>query len=181
MENKNIWTSKATDFEENKPTVYVVMKSTGTYEDKYEHPVAVYESKKDAEEYINSKYEWAENIKKNAIQRETEDGYLLQSDPFEELMNEYRDFKWKEMYGDKNMDEATEEEWCKFYDSFDSIPFNKTDGEFVKWLVTEKNIPEETAKCSVQYNDQKYDDSSDFNALYYIVQANIHRKKYIIQ
>ena len=70
MENeKRFWISNSPMYREGDDfnTVYIVMQSTGQYEDSFESPLNVYDELEDAKKFINEQEDWKKHVNETAI------------------------------------------------------------------------------------------------------------------
>ena len=168
-EEKNYWVNTAEGYSEEFPTVYVLMKSTGTYEDRFENPVDVYECIDDAKEFIDEQEQWQQNVEATAIKRDE----YTNSDPYYKLEQEFNMYKWNLLHPDKDMNLMTPEEEDEYFDSFDDDY-----QDFIHWLIDEKHLDPDVAECTVVWNKNYYDDQHPLNATYYIIKTNLIKKGY---
>lgn len=171
MENneKRFWISDSPMYCEGDDfnTVYIVMQSTGQYEDRFESPLDVYDELEDAEKFINEQEEWKEHVNETAIGTDVDDS----SDIYHKYENEFNQMKWHQLYPDKDMNDMTSEEEEEYFDSFDD-----EHQDFIDWLVKEKGLSEDVAECTVTYHTSLYDDQAALNTSYYIIRANRVKK-----
>lgn len=169
MEEKNYWVNTAEGYSEEFPTVYVLMQSTGTYEDRFESPLDVYECLEDAEEFIDEQEQWKQIVEATAIKPD-EHSY---ADPYALLEQAFREHKWNTLFPGKDMNDMTLEEEDEYFASFDD------DGQdFVEWLVNERGLERDVAECTVIWNAHHYDEQHPLNATYYIIKTNLIKKGY---
>lgn len=170
MENeKRFWISDSPMYREGDDfnTVYIVMQSTGQYEDSFESPLDVYDELEDAKKFINEQEDWKKHVNETAIGTDVDDS----SDIYHKYENEFNQMKWHQLYPDKDMNDMTSEEEEEYFDSFDD-----EHRDFIDWLVKEKGLPEDVAECTVTYHTSLYDDQAALNASYYIIRANRIKK-----
>ena len=170
MENeKRFWISNSPMYREGDDfnTVYIVMQSTGQYEDRFESPLDVYDELEDAKKFINEQEDWKKHVNETAIGTDVDDS----SNIYYKYENEFNQMKWHQLYPDKDMNDMTVEEEEEYFDSFDD-----EHQDFIDWLVKEKGLSEDVAECTVTYHTSLYDDRAALNTLYRIIRANRIKK-----
>ena len=118
MENeKRFWISDSPMYREGDDfnTVYIVMQSTGQYEDSFESPLDVYDELEDAKKFINEQEDWKKHVNETAIGTGADDS----SDIYYKYVNEFNQMKWHQLYPDKDMKVITSEEKEENAHSFD--------------------------------------------------------------
>lgn len=146
---------------------YVVSYSCGQYDDSSEGPIGVYDTREDAQKFIETEKSWKREMRKLAIRdlESWEPGFIefseddqSSSNYYSNLLEEYREWLWKIAMGDKSEDELTEEDYRR-YDDF-------MEDEWLPKFMKEKGYSGEVIEATIAIND--YSDYSRYNTHYYI-------------
>lgn len=138
---------------------YVVCYSCGQYEDRSEGPLGVYDTREDAQQFIDSEKEWKKKTKKLAIRDSDYGGEdEAREDHYYKLYEEYQDWIWKKVAGNKSSEELVDEDYEKYYEFFEEEWFPK----FMK----EKGYSDDIIEATMAFNDSS--DYSRYNTYYYI-------------
>ena len=156
---------------------FVVMSSSGQYEDRFSSPIGIYDNRDMAQEFIDSEESWKVKTRELAIRdiEPWEDGYILEkmsiddfgtelSNYYSELLDKYNDWLWKLATNNKKEEELTEED----YDRYDSY----LDDEWFPKFMKELGYDDDVIEATINFND--YDDLSRYNTDYYIYEVNYY-------
>ena len=146
---------------------FVIEYSCGEYDCHISGPLAIYDTREEAESFIESEKAWKRKVKSLAIRDieswekdyiETEDGNCP-GDHYYHLETEFRDWLWKKFMGDKDDSELTEED----YQRYDEI---SEDEWFPKYMKDVKGYSDDVIEATLEYNDSN--DHSRYNTYYHI-------------
>jgi hypothetical protein len=139
---------------------YVVSQSHGEYEDRYETPIGVYDTREAAEKFIEGEIEWKKRTKQIAIKNiiisewdETKNSY-----DYDNLEEAYSKWLWDTVIGDKPEEEVTNEE----YEKLDDCSMD----EWLPKFMAEKGYSKEVIEATMIYND--WSDYSRYRQWYYV-------------
>ena len=144
---------------------YVVCYSCGQYEDRSDGPLGVYDTREDAQQFIDGEKEWKKKTKKLAIRDsdyyssfDNKDEKTTDKDQYYKLYEEYQDWIWKKVAGNKSEEELVDEDYEKYNEFYEEEWFPK----FMK----EKGYSDDIIEATIAFNDPS--DYSRYNTYYYI-------------
>lgn len=151
--------------ETQKKYVYVIIESTGEYEDKYDRPICVVDTEDDAKSHIKTLKEALEKRDRLAIkdvfsEYGNEDVY-----DFTHMLDEFKDQLIKKLFPRfneiKDVDEVyleeelTEEEADIFYRLSEQE-------ELSKWMKETKGYSDDVISATIEYNYSSYDERDPY-------------------
>lgn len=156
------------------PSVFAVMSMVGEYEDRYNTIECIYETEEDAVAFVEEKEKWQERIKELSIKDSDDEGDFYYSDKegeceYTNLVNEFNEEAWKRLFGDRNEDELSEEDYL----NYDVEICENYEEKFKKFLIS-KGYSEEVADATIEYYADDY--SSDYRKWYYIEEVSFKKK-----
>lgn len=164
-------------YDETKPAAYLIEYSCGQYDTYVNGPVKVCYKLDDAIAFVTKHYEWKDEIERLAIKNlynnfseynvdieEDPDFPNVEQYPFNKLEQDWKDYCFDKMFPGKSWEDVNSEQEEAYFD------VTENEDEFVKWLVSEKNISEDVARASIIYNTS--DEYSVYATDYSIVKIN---------
>lgn len=145
---------------------FVVSQSHGEYEDRYDTPIGVYDTRESAEKFIEKEKEWKKRTKliaiKNTLISEWDDSKNTYE--YDNLEDEYSEWLWKTIIGNKKENEVSDKE----YEKLD----NCLRDEWFPKFMAEKGYSKEVIDATMIYNDPS--DYSRYRQWYHIKEVQYY-------
>lgn len=154
-------------YDPEKPSVYLIEGSAGTYDMYHTFPVCIKTRLEDAIKFVTKHELWKNMVESIAIGVRDINKHWSEDDSEQEFYNlreAFNEFIWKSVAPDaKDESELTIEQWNKLDEMVD-------DNETFKKFIMSKGYSEEVSEATIEYHA---DELSEFNTTYRIYKINI--------